>query len=140
MHCHINSANCSLLLTGGPKLTASQSILEDLLEAQKLEDTQIHSGVESQATLVGAQCGVKLHTVATVDLRLELVIFPDNTELNNSLWDLDDLQSSLVLWVLLKETGRLQGRGKLCKEDCQIRSMSPGGKLDNSHSMTVAIG
>lgn len=36
-------------------LTASQSILEDLLKPQELEDRQIHRGVKSQTTLVRAQ-------------------------------------------------------------------------------------
>ena len=36
-------------------LTASQSILEDLFKAQKLEDRQIHRGVKAKTSLVGTQ-------------------------------------------------------------------------------------
>jgi hypothetical protein len=51
---------------------AGQSILEDLLETEELEDGQVHGGVETEATLVGAKSGVELDTVSTVDLDLAI--------------------------------------------------------------------
>lgn len=49
---------------------ASQGILEDLLETEELKDGQVHGGVETEATLVGAKSGVELDTVSAVDLNL----------------------------------------------------------------------
>lgn len=83
--------------------TACQSILEDLLEAQELQDRQIDRGVESETTLVGTQRRVELHTVSAVDLELALVIFPDHAELNDSFGDGGDLKRLLIFWVLLEQ-------------------------------------
>ena len=47
--------------------------------------------MESEAALVWAKGRVELDTVAAVDLRLAFVIFPDDTELDDSLGDGDDL-------------------------------------------------
>ena len=52
---------------------AGQGILEDLLKAQELDDTQIHRGMETQAALVGADSGVELHAETTVHLHLAVV-------------------------------------------------------------------
>lgn len=49
---------------------AGKGILENLLETEELEDGQVHRGVEPETTLVGAQSGVELDTVSTVDLDL----------------------------------------------------------------------
>jgi hypothetical protein len=95
------------------KLTSSQSILEDLLEAQELEDGKVDSWVEAEAALVWTKRGVELNTVAVVDLWLEVVVLPDDAELDDTLWDGDDLQGGLVLWVLLEEGGVLEGGGEL---------------------------
>jgi len=50
------------------KLTSGQGILEDLLEAQELQDGQVDAGVQTEAALVGTEGGVELDAVATVDL------------------------------------------------------------------------
>jgi hypothetical protein len=70
--------------------------------------------VEPEATLVGAKSGVELDTVSTVDLDLAFVIFPDNTELNDTLGDRDDLKSLAVFGLLLEKSGVLEGGGELC--------------------------
>ena len=49
---------------------AGQGILEDLLEAEELQDGQIHRGVEAETTLVGTEGGVELNAETTVDLDL----------------------------------------------------------------------
>lgn len=95
---------------------AGKSILEDLLETQELEDRQVHCRVETETALVGTESRVKLDAVALVDIALALVIFPDNTELDNALGDGDNLESLLVLGVLLEDGGALKGGGKLCEE------------------------
>ena len=86
-----------------------QSILEDLLETQELEDGQVHGGVETKTTLVRAKGGVELNTVALVDLNLALIVFPNDTELNNALGDSDNSESLTVLRVLLEKSGVFQG-------------------------------
>lgn len=93
-------------------LTSSESILEDLLETQELEDAQVDGRVESEASLVWAQRGVELHAVSTVDLWLSLIIFPDHAELDDSLRDGDDLEGGLVLRLLVEEGGVLEGGGE----------------------------
>jgi hypothetical protein len=69
--------------------------------------------VESETTLVRAKGGVELYSVSAVDLALALVIFPDNSELNDTLGDGGNLESLLVLWVLLEEGGVLEGGDQL---------------------------
>ena len=51
-----------------------------------------------------------MNTISTVDLQLSLVIFPDNSELDDSLGDGDDLEGNLVFWILLKECAVFEGR------------------------------
>lgn len=95
-------------------LTSGEGILEDLLEAQELQNGEVDSGVEAETTLVGAESGVELHAVALVDLALAFVVFPNNAELNDSLGDGGDFEGLLVLWVLLEEGGGLKGGDELC--------------------------
>ena len=78
------------------ELTSSQSILEDLLKAQELQDAQIDGGMESETSLVRTESRVELDTIAAVDLWLSLIVLPDDTELDDTLGDGDDLQGSLV--------------------------------------------
>lgn len=96
-------------------LTASQGILEDLLESQELQDAQVDGRMKSQTSLVRTEGGVELHTVAAVDLHLALVILPDDAELDNALGNRDDLESGLVFGVLVEEGGVLKSRGQLCE-------------------------
>jgi hypothetical protein len=93
--------------------TAGKRILEDLLEAQELEDGQVDCGVESETTLVGAESRVELHTVTIVDLAFALVVLPDDTELDDALGDGGDLEGLLVLGVLVEERRRLKGGDEL---------------------------
>ena len=62
-----------------------QGVFEDLLEAKELDDGQVDRRMEAQAALVGADRGVELHTVATVDLNLAVVIDPGNAEDDDAL-------------------------------------------------------
>ena len=88
-------------------LTSRQRVLEDLLEAQKLEDAQIDRGVEPEPALIRSQGRVELHTVPAVDLELALVVLPDDAELDDALGDGDDGEGGLVFGVLLEEGGVL---------------------------------
>jgi hypothetical protein len=87
---HLNCTDvnfCAILQIERWLLTASESILEDLFEAQEFENRKIDSRVESEAALVGTKCGVELDTISTVYLDLSLIILPCDTELDNALWD-----------------------------------------------------
>jgi hypothetical protein len=59
--------------------------------------------MKSQSSLVRAKGRVELHTIPTINLELALVVFPDDTELNDALGNGDNLESCLVLWVLFKK-------------------------------------
>lgn len=48
-----------------------EGILEDLLEAEELQDGQVDRGVETETTLVGAEGGVELDAETAVDLDLK---------------------------------------------------------------------
>jgi len=84
-----------------------------LLETQELQDAQVDSWVESETALVWTESGVELDAVTAVDLWLVLVIFPDDTELDDSLWDGDDLQGGSVFGILLEKGGVFEGRDQL---------------------------
>lgn len=70
--------------------------------------------MESQTTLVRTQGRVELHTVTLVDLQLALVIFPDDSELDDTLRDSRDLEGSAVLRVLCEEGAVLKSACQLC--------------------------
>jgi predicted RNA-binding protein associated with RNAse of E/G family len=74
-----------------------------LLETQEFQDGQVDSWVETETSLVWAEGRVELDSVTTVDLWLKVIILPDNTELDDALWDGDDLEGGLVFGVLLEE-------------------------------------
>lgn len=95
------------------RLTACKGILENLLEAQELEDAKVDSRVETETSLVRTESRVVLNAEATVDLNLALVVLPDNTELDDTLGNGGDLKCAPVLGVLLEQRAVLEGRGKL---------------------------
>ena len=68
---------------------AGQGVLEDLLEAEELDDRQVDGGVEAQAALVGAERGVVLDAEAAVHVDVALVVGPRDAELDLAL-GLDD--------------------------------------------------
>jgi hypothetical protein len=110
-------------------LTASERILEDLLETQELKNGEVDSRVETKTALVRTESGVELHTVALVDLALALVVFPDNTELDDTLGDGDNFESLLVLGVLLEKGGGLEGGDELCElKLANLRSIESRGR------------
>jgi hypothetical protein len=57
-----------------------QRVLEDLFEAQELENRRIHAGVEAQATLVRPQGAAELETEAAVYLHPPPIIRPRHPE------------------------------------------------------------
>ena len=59
---------------------AGQGVLEDLLEAEELDDAEVHARVEPQPALVGAEGGVELDPEATVELHVAVVVDPRHPE------------------------------------------------------------
>ena len=101
------------------QLTSCQSILEDLLKAQELEDRQVHRGMETKTSLVGSQSRVELDTVTTVDLDFTLVVLPYDTELDDPFGNGGYLEGRLVFWVLFEEGGVFKGGDELCSSYSQ---------------------
>ena len=105
---HHFSVGTALRVEVGAALAAAhgqrgQRVLEDLLEAEELDDTLVDGRVEAQAALVRSDGGVELHAVTTVHLHLALIIGPGHAELHHALRLDDALQHAclLVLRVLL---------------------------------------
>ena len=71
-----------------------QAVLEDLLKAEELDDTDIYGRMESQTALVRTDRGVELYTVTDVDLYLTVIVYPRNAELDLSLGLGDALEQS----------------------------------------------
>jgi len=64
-----------------------QAVFEYLLKGEKLQDAQIDTGVEAQATFVRPDSAVHLDPVSCVYLNLLLVIKPGHPEDDNPLGD-----------------------------------------------------
>lgn len=69
--------------------------------------------MQPQAALVGAEGRVELNTEAAIHLDIALVVLPDDTELDDTLGNGDNLEGGTVLGVLLEQGAGLEGRGKL---------------------------
>ena len=69
--------------------------------------------MESKATFVWAEGRIELNAISAVYLGLKLVIFPDDTELDDAFGNGDDLEGGLVLGLLLEERTVLEGGDKL---------------------------
>src|SRR5690606_25136774 len=59
---------------------AGQRVLEDLLEAQELDDAQVYRWVETQTALVWTQSRVEFDAEATVDLYTIFIVNPWHAE------------------------------------------------------------
>ena len=87
----------------------SHSVLEDLLEAQELDDGQVNGGVKADAALVGAKSRVVLNAVAAVDVPLVVVVLPGHAELDHALGLDHALQQSDLLILGMGVDDGLQG-------------------------------
>lgn len=94
--------------SGHTLLTASQSIFENLFEAQEFQDRKVDTRMESEPSLIRTESRIKLHSISAVDLHLSLVVFPRDTKLDDTFWDSGNLKGFLILWVLLEERGVLE--------------------------------
>ena len=76
---------------------AGETILQDLLKAQKFQDGQVHRRMEPQAPLVGADGGVELHPVAPVHPDAAGIIHPRDTEGHHTLRLHEPFQNAVLL-------------------------------------------
>src|SRR5690606_26395740 len=75
---------------------AGERILDDLLEAKKLDGAEINAGMKPKAPLERAERGVELHTEAARHLHLGVVVHPGETEDNVPLGLADPLDQRTV--------------------------------------------
>ena len=75
---------------------AGQGVLEDLLEAEELDDAEVDRRVEPQPALVRAERAVELDAEAAVDLDLAAVVLPRHPEDDLALGLADPLDDLVV--------------------------------------------
>ena len=90
-----------------------QAVLEDLLEAEELQNAQIDAGVEAQSALVGPDGGVELHPIPPVDLDVPVVIGPRHAELDDALRLDHALKQRMALIAGVGFNERYDGLGDL---------------------------
>ena len=90
-----------------------QAVLEDLLEAQELDDAQVYGRMQAQAALVGPKAAVELHAEAAVYLDLAFVVHPRNAEHDHALGLNDALEQTCRLVLGMRVDDRLQRREHL---------------------------
>ncbi len=62
-----------------------ERVFEYLLKPQEFDNAFVNRRMETKTAFVRTDCAVKLHTEATVDLHLTVIINPRNTELDDAL-------------------------------------------------------
>ena len=83
--CHDFSVTLALRVKIGTALAAAdrktcQGILEDLLKAEELDDTEVYRRMKSETALVRADRGIELYSHRVVDLDLSLIVDPRYAE------------------------------------------------------------
>ena len=86
-----------------------EAVLEDLLEAEELDDAEVHGRVQAQAALVGADGAVELHAEAAVHLDLAVVVDPRHAEHDDALGLDDALEQRGLLVLGMGLDDRLEG-------------------------------
>ena len=61
-----------------------EAVLENLFEAEELQNALVYAGMETQAALVRSDGGVELHAVAVVHLNAALIVGPGHTEFHEA--------------------------------------------------------
>ena len=90
--------------------------------------------MKSKPSFVWSKSRVKLNTIATIDLYLVFVIFPDDPELDHPLRDGANLKSSLEFGVFLEEGGVFESGVQLC---ANIMSVDMPIARDGAYNMLV---
>jgi hypothetical protein len=104
--CHDFAVGFALGIEVGAALAAAdgkagQGVLEDLLEAEELDDAEVYGRMEAKTSLVRADGAVKLDTVTVVNLNLTLVVYPRYTEQDLALGGCETLKQSLFSVLVL---------------------------------------
>ena len=103
---------------------AGEGVLEDLFEAEELDDSEIDAGVEAEASLVGADGAVELDAVAAVDLYPASVVDPCDTEHDLSLRLNETIHDASLKPLRMLCHYRLDGLENLA--DCLVELGLPG--------------
>jgi hypothetical protein len=92
---------------GSSDSLSGESVLEDLLEAEKFDDAEVHARMKTQATLVRSERRVELHPESPVDTNGACVINPGNPEHDLSFWLYKPVEHTAFeeLWVLGYDRG-----------------------------------
>ena len=125
--CHDFPVRLSLRIKVGTALAAPdrkpcQRILEGLLKAEELQRSKRDRRVKTKSSLVRPDGAVELDAVPVVDLNLPLVIYPRNTEHDDTLRRRQSLQkrfSSVFLLLLLDR--RAKGTQNLLHSLMELR-------------------
>lgn len=72
--------------------------------------------MKAKSSFIWSQRGIELDSVASVELNLSLVIFPNDSELDYSFRNRTNRKSLLVLGILLEEGAILKSGRELCVE------------------------
>ena len=114
---------------------AGQGVLEDLLEAEELDDAEVYGRMEAKASLVRADSAVKLDAVTVVNLNLTFVVYPRHTEQDLALGSCETLKQSFFSVLVLVSFDRFDHDAKGLKDflDC-LMELGLCGVLRN-HSL-----
>ena len=114
-----------------------EGVLEDLLEAQELEDGEVHAGVQAQAALVGPDRGVELDAVAAVYLHLAGIVNPGHAEDHDALGLYEALEEAGLLVLGVPVEGRLQGGQDLLRGLDELRLVRVALFQIGNHSLGI---
>ena len=93
---------------------SGQGVLEDLLKAEELDDTNVYGGVKSDTALVRTDRRIELDTETSVHLNLAIVVHPRNAEDDLSLRLDDPVENACVDKILSLFSNGLKGLKNLC--------------------------
>ena len=90
---------------------ARQAVLEDLFEAEKLQDRQIDRRMKSQAALVRADRVAELHAIPAIDLDAARIVEPRHAEDDDPIGLGEPIENARLLVLGTFEHERHQGFG-----------------------------
>lgn len=77
-----------------------ETVFEDLLKSQELEDGKIDGRMETQSAFVRSKTGAELHSIAPVDVDVSSIIQPRDAEQDDPFWFEHSFKHLDVLWML----------------------------------------
>ena len=118
---------------------AGQGVLQDLLEAEELDDAFVHARVEAQTALVRADRGVELDAVTAVDLHLALIVGPCDAELHHALRLDDALKHARLLIFRMLRNHRLEAFENLANGLQELRLVAVALFHLRVHALDVLV-